>query len=39
MATPIYFEALEKGGINEPLVFIPKTTTSDTLVKNNEKAK
>ena len=28
-AAPIYFEALKKGGFNKPLVFIPKTNTSD----------
>ena len=39
MATPIYFEALEKGGINEPLVFIPKTTTSDNISKKQRKSK
>ena len=38
-ATPIYFEALKKSGFNEPLVFIPKTNTSDNISKKQRKRK
>ena len=38
-ATPIYFEALKKSGFNEPLLFIPKTNTSDSIRKKQRKRK
>ena len=38
-ATPIYFEALKKSAFNEPLVFKPKTNTSDNTRKSKGNAK
>ena len=38
-ATPIYSKALEKSGFNEPLVFTPKTNTSNNTRKKQRKRK
>ena len=38
-ATSRYFEALKKSGFNKPLVFIPKTNTSDNISKKQRKRK
>ena len=39
IATPMYSEALKKGGFNESLVFIPKTNASNNTNKKQRQCK